>query len=105
MVTEFYAISPKGIYIFPSQEPICILNQVPKTSTQTSYLLLNLQAQLYPSFLASKLYSISCFDPDFILVVIIHDHTVLLGPQLDIKGQIKQNHDVRGLVSNSELPL
>ena len=55
---NFYAIPPKCICVFTSQEPSCILNQVPKTPTQPTSLLVNLQAQIYSSFLAKKLYAI-----------------------------------------------
>lgn len=54
-LAKSYAIPPKGIYVFASQEPSCILNQVTKTPTQTTCVLLNLQSQLYPLFLAKKL--------------------------------------------------
>lgn len=82
LVAEFYAISLKGIYVFTSQEPSCILNQVLMPPTQaTCWLLLDPQIQLDRPFLAKKLYSISCFDQDFVFFVIItstHTHSFLV---------------------------
>lgn len=93
------------IYVFTSQEPSHILYQVPKPPTQATCSLLDTQTQLYPLFLAKNLYAVSCFDQDFIAVVITISKHSFLVPELDIKEEIKQNYDITESVPNLELLL